>query len=176
MIETVMPIKCMKRLGDLLMPSEFYLVLKQPAPLAGMIYPYYSPWQTLSDEGFHSVVCLTGASPSYNPAPMSILKAVRFKDLCGGTYPDQITIEESELQDIVSAIKSELNLGRGVVVHCTGGTGRTGTVIACTLRALGMPVPDVLHYMQLLNVSRGKYRGWPESEWQSEQVRLWPDN
>lgn len=107
---------------------------------------------------------------------MSILKAVRFKDLCGGTYPDpdQSKIEESELQDIVSAIKSELNLGRGVVVHCTGGTGRTGTVIACTLRELGMPVPDVLHYMNLLNSSRG--RRWPESRWQKQQVEQWPDN
>ena len=52
--------------------------------------------------------------------------------------------------------------------------GRTGTVIACTLRALGLPVADVLDYMKRLNAARGKQPGWPESPWQMQQVKQWP--
>ncbi len=60
-------------------------------------------------------------------------------------------------------------------VHCVAGTGRTDTVIACTLRALGFSLPDVLDDMTRLNVARDRRAGWPESEWQLQQVRRWPD-
>jgi hypothetical protein len=50
------------------------------------------------------------------------------------------------------------------------GTGRTGTVIACTLTALGMGEPDVLNYMGTVNAARRKSPGWPESRWQKDQV------
>jgi hypothetical protein len=63
-----------------------------------------------------------------------------------------------------------LRAGRGVVVHCAGGTGRTGTVIACALASLGVPEADVLEYMATVNAARGKSRGWPESDWQKSQV------
>ena len=74
------------------------------------------------------------------------------------------------LRDVVQAVVEELQAGRGVVVHCAGGTGRTGTVIACTLAALGMPEADVLRYMTTVNAARGKASGWPESDWQKSQV------
>jgi protein-tyrosine phosphatase len=51
-----------------------------------------------------------------------------------------------------------------------GGTGRTGTVIACTLAALGTPENEVLKYMASVNSARRKSPGWPESEWQQLQV------
>jgi protein-tyrosine phosphatase len=63
-----------------------------------------------------------------------------------------------------------LRAGRGVVVHCAGGTGRTGTVIACALAALGLPEADVLDYMATVNAARRTSPGWPESDWQKEQV------
>lgn len=171
---TVVSPVSMKKVAGLATPREFYWVLEQPASLAGMAYPSSSPWQTLASEGFKSVVCLTDTTARYDPNPLEVLRAAKFKDLYGGTYPGEPEREQSALRDIVTAVKSEILLGKGVVVHCAGGTGRTGTVIACTLRAFGLPLPDVLDYMKRLNTARSKQHGWPESEWQLQQVKQWP--
>jgi len=168
------PPMSMKNVPRLATPWEFYWVLEQPGPLAGMAYPRSSPWQTLAGEGFRSVVCLTDSIIRYDPFPLKVLRAVKFKELYRGAYPDEAEAEQTALRDIVGAVRSELIQGKGVVVHCVAGTGRTGTVIACTLRALGLPLPDVLDYMEQLNTARGKPAGWPESEWQLQQVRKWP--
>lgn len=39
---------------------------------------------------------------------------------------------------------------------------------------MGLPLPDVLDYMKRLNAARSKrpdWKGWPESEWQLQQVK-----
>ena len=36
----------------------------------------------------------------------------------------------------------------------------------------GMLEPEVLKYMSTVNAARGKSHGWPESEWQKNQVAL----
>jgi protein-tyrosine phosphatase len=63
-----------------------------------------------------------------------------------------------------------LQAGDGVVVHCAGGTGRTGTVIGCVLRLLGVAAVQVISYLDHLHQARGR-SGWPEAEWQSQVVR-----
>jgi len=50
-------------------------------------------------------------------------------------------------------------------VHCVGGTGRTGTVLAGALRVLGRSADDAIAAV------RGHRPGWPESAWQEQVVR-----
>jgi protein-tyrosine phosphatase len=153
-------------------PQRFYQVLRSPAPLAGMPFPERPSWKAVAAAGFESVVCLTNDTAPYDPSPLRILRAVKFKDLVEGGWPDNPQREAAMLRDVVDAVVEELHTGRGVVVHCAGGTGRTGTVIACALAALGVSEADVLKYMSTVNAARGKSHGWPESDWQKNQVAL----
>ncbi len=51
---------------------------------------------------------------------------------------------EDGIRDFVAATKAELERGGKVVVHCVGGIGRTGTVIACYLISEGMEPEDAI--------------------------------
>lgn len=128
------------------------------------------PWVELQAAGFSSVVCLTESRPSYDPAPLCILYSAAFQDLLGERPPRDPAREADMLFQVVGTVCTELMAGRGVVVHCQGGTGRTGTVIACALRAMGVPYEAINKYMDSVNRSRNKYPGWPESPWQKQQV------
>jgi len=167
---TPIPPEALRSVPGLDSPRRFYQVLRSPAPLAGMPFPERPSWKAIAAAGFESIVCLTSNTAPYDPSPLRILRAVKFKDLVGGSRPDNPEREADLLRDIVQVVVEELRAGRGVAVHCAGGTGRTGTVIACALGALGMPEADVLKYMTTVNSARSKSPGWPESDWQRSQV------
>ena len=151
-------------------PRQFYQILRAPGPLAGMSFPWRPSWKEVAAAGFESIVCLTDNPPPYDPSPLRVLRALKFKDLDGGARPDNPQREADMLRDVVQVVVDELRAGRGVVVHCGGGTGRTGTVLACVLAAFGMPEDEVLKYMATVNAARRKSSGWPESDWQQSQV------
>lgn len=150
--------------------QRFYQVLEQPAPLAGMSFPVGDPWEALASAGFSCVVCLTDDRPPYDPSPLRVLCSARFCDLFGERQPALPAHEEALLDKVVGDVVAVLQDGVGVVVHCAGGTGRTGTVIACVLRRLGLPLGDVRSYMKAVNCGRSKRPGWPESSWQEQQL------
>lgn len=154
-------------------PQHFYAVAMGPGLLAGMSYPHSIQWQSLYTSGYCYVVCLTHDSPTYDPAPLILLYSGQLQDLAGGALPDQPEHEERCIREAVALIQPQVLASRGVVVHCAGGTGRTGTVIACTLKALGVPTPTVFDHMNAVNAARAKYpgwKGWPESTWQREML------
>jgi protein-tyrosine phosphatase len=123
-----------------------------------------------TDAGFDWIVCLTDDTPRYDPSPLRVLRALEFQDLFGGRLPDDPEREAEMLRHVVRVIVDEARAGRGLVVRCAGGTGRTGTVIACALAALGTPEAEVLTYRDNVNAARGESPGWPESDWQGSQV------
>jgi protein-tyrosine phosphatase len=120
-------------------------------------------------KGFSHVICLTDNRPQYDPTPLTIAHAVKLEDLSHGEPPQNPKKEEHLIRQAVSAVAGKFFAGEGIIVHCEGGTGRTGTVIGCFLCAMGIPSSEVLAYLDGLNKSRGR-RGWPESDWQKQIV------
>jgi polymorphic toxin system DSP-PTPase phosphatase-like protein len=158
----------MPRIAGVHSPSDLYWVLKSPAPLAGMRYPRPDfPWRGLSAVGLSGVVAL--APGSYDPSPLKLLFWQRLEDLCHGGNPSDPKKEERLIADAVEITLRSLRSGQGVVVHCIGGRGRTGTVLGAVLRRLGDGFPEVLGYLNRIHKARGK-PGWPESQWQSAFV------
>lgn len=151
-------------------PKDLYWVLQNPAPLAGMTYPSWKvPWQRLYDLGFRHVVCLTHDQPEYDPGPLLIAFSARLEDLIGQRQPHDPPGEARRVAEAASVVLERLKAEQGVIVHCAGGTGRTGTVIGVVLRQLGLPATDTVRYLNRLHRIRGQ-DGWPESPWQADLV------
>lgn len=161
----------MPSIPGLRMPYELYWVLQHPAPLAGMPYPSpRTPWQDIAAAGFRYVICLAGDGPGYDPSPLTITQRIGLQDLYDGSVPRNPEQEERLIREVAQAVARKLQAGDGVVVHCAGGTGRTGTVIGCVLRLLGFSALEVVSYLDNLHKARGR-SGWPESNWQSQLVQ-----
>ena len=134
-----------------------------PALLAGMPYPRpETDWQALHARGFRLVVRLHPGA--YDPAPLAV-RDVALADLYGGALPNDPDAERNRVWEAARVAADAVESGTGVVVHCVGGTGRTGTVVACALRLLGHSADEAIATVQ---AQRPK---WPESPWQEQLVR-----
>lgn len=98
---------------------------------------------------------------------------VELDDLCDGGVPCQPEQEERLVRSIAAQAVEKLEAGEGVIVHCAGGRGRTGTVLGVILRRLGLENGEVLRFLNRVHRLRGT-SGWPEAEWQQEVVRRVP--
>ena len=85
----------------------------------------------------------------------------------------------SEMLLILEAIDAFHENGKCVYVHCWGGVGRTGTVIACWLLRKKLAtqgnVLDFLKSLRCADAERG-YRDSPETEVQKKFVALWNES
>ena len=152
-------------------PMNLYVVLKEPALLAGMSRPGKStPWERIGDAGFSNVVCLSNSKVYYNPYPLKVLFSAELEDLYHGYDPEDPEREEGLIRQATDAIRRKMDEGEGIVIHCVGGIGRTGTVLGCVLRDIGFSADEAINYLDELNKERG-FGGWPETEWQGEMVR-----
>jgi protein-tyrosine phosphatase len=93
------------------------------------------------------------------------VRDVALKDLYGGALPDDPDAERERVWEAARVAADAVEGGAGVVVHCVGGTGRTGTVVACALRLLGRSADEAVATVQ---AHRPR---WPESPWQEQLVR-----
>jgi len=163
-----------KTISGISVPDEFYWVLDSPAALAGMKHPRRGfPWGEVAKEGFARLVALHPGD--YDPAPLTLLSSEKLEDLVHGGPPRSPDREREKIAGIVRSVVAALQAGDGVVVHCVGGRGRTGTVLGCVLRELGHSPGEVVDFLDRVHKARGK-AGWPESPWQGQLVRDWrPD-
>jgi protein-tyrosine phosphatase len=143
--------------------DSLFVVTETPALLAGMAYPEPDMnWQALHDRGFGLVVRLHPGN--YDAAPLEV-RDVTVTDLYGGSSPDDPHAEAERVWEAARIAAAAVERGTGVVVHCVGGTGRTGTVVACALQLLGRSADEAIAVVQTHRPS------WPESPWQEQLVR-----
>jgi protein-tyrosine phosphatase len=136
-----------------------------------MKYPKPSfPWASLKAAGFSHVVSLHPGE--YDSAPLTKIFSERLQDLVDGGPPQNEVHEKQLIRNAVEATIVALRSGQGVVVHCVGGRGRTGTVLGCVLRELGFEADESIRFLDRVHQARGK-TGWPESAWQGSVVRGW---
>ena len=153
-------------------PQELYWVLCHPTTLAGMRYPRPGfPWAALARSGISRVVRLTSDGTSYDPRPLQVAYSAQLEDLVHGSSPRSPRQELQLIREAVGVVREALAHGEGVVVHCAGGRGRTGTVLGATLISLGFAPADVVAHLDLVHKARGT-SGWPESPWQASVLQF----
>jgi protein-tyrosine phosphatase len=60
----------------------------------------------------------------------------------GFFYPNSVPNDSDHLAEILSAIDRRISEGGAVYLHCWGGVGRTGLVVACWLQEHGRTPDD----------------------------------
>ena len=161
----------MPAFANLNCPRDLYVVCEDPVMICGMRRPDYSfDWENLYGHGVSNVIRLNEKEcGAYDSSPIRIAYSGQLEDLYGGGLPSE---PETESEKISAAVASSIHCienGEGIVVHCLGGRGRTGTVLGCLLVHLGFVPEVVVGYLDDLHKARGK-PGWPESPWQAEIV------
>ncbi len=112
------------------MKSVFWLI---PGKLTGRSGPDYAPWSLpeLYDAGFRAVVNLSEFEPSYADFEAAQL-SVHWTPLAN-SYPADEEAEISCLENLPGTfhfLKSQIDAGQPVLVHCAWGRDRTGLLLS----------------------------------------------
>ncbi len=162
-----------ERSATLVEPREYSVawpLLSQP-PVAGMPYPNMSEreWRELAEMGYKRVLALhRRKSGDYDCSPLERLDPIELEDQIHRQRPSHPDREWDRIDAAVHAVLDSIDDEVGIVVHCEGGRGRTGTVLACVLRELGLPAECARKEVE----RRG---GELESPWQRAVVSSWPN-
>ncbi|MGH9001129.1 MAG: hypothetical protein ACRDY7_17260 [Acidimicrobiia bacterium] len=138
------------KLATLSVPGDFYWVRLRPTPLAGMPAPGANfPWAAAAEAGFRNVVSLQEHRPRYSSCPLAG-HWLPLEDLFGKPAPDNPDADAQQVERAVSLVGQLLHAG-GVIVHCTGGRGRTGTVLGGSLVRQGISPSDATAWLDRLH-------------------------
>ncbi len=96
--------------------------------------------QALRNAGVDEVVCLMGAREMERAGLAGEATAARAAGIAFTHFAiGDMGVPGAALgADLVRRIANDLSTARSVVVHCRAGIGRTGLVIACVLREIGL--------------------------------------
>jgi len=148
---------------------HFRMQLTGFPPIIAMRQPGLdTAWVELYDLGVRSVLRLAVTLPRYDPSPLALLGEILLEDQFEGGDEAAEVAEEELVNKAVRLLEAGLGNG-GVVIHCVGGRGRTGTVIGGFLHAHGLPAHVVVPMLDSAYIAAGR-PGWPESDWQGEVI------
>jgi len=125
------------------------------------------PWYHLEALDLGYVLRLASEAPAYDPTPLKLLPEVELEDLAHGYPPSAPSTEAARIEMAAEMLLNVLPES-GVVVHCIGGRGRTGTVIGRALCLAGIASPTRVSETLNEAYKRVGKDGWPEAEWQYE--------
>jgi protein-tyrosine phosphatase len=118
------------------------------AAMPGRLQPYAAFLADARRAGLTQVVCLTSLdevaaeSPAYHTAITQGQLPWQWRHLPMRNFG--LADDEAAWDATVRTIADDLRAGQSVLLHCAAGIGRTGTVAACVLRALGVPAAEAL--------------------------------
>jgi len=78
--------------------------------------------------------------------------------------PDMTAPTPSQIEEFMQFARQNIEEGRPVVLHCYGGSGRTGTMIACYLVHKGRAAKEAIRQVRRI------HPGAIETRWQEEAV------
>jgi ADP-ribosylglycohydrolase len=89
---------------------------------------------------------------------------------------NSVPSDASRLAEILFTIDRRLRQGGAVYVHCWGGVGRTGLVVACWLQEHGRTPKAALDELRTLwkATAKSAWRESPETSEQVDWVKTWP--
>jgi len=155
-------------IGNLDIPHDVWWAVNEP-PLIGSVYPRPDfDFGAFAAHGVFSVVNLHDDLPTYDPSPLRFLWCGALTDLRTDVAPHAPDREKALYQHIAHLVAAELCFGRGVLVHCLGGRGRTSAIIGLAMLYMGINQATIQDFLASVHAARGKFKpyGWSDSSWQ----------
>ena len=152
-------------LAPRLIEHGFWEIPGIPAPFAGMPYPTTEKARLIPFPRYQGIFCLADEETDYDAGPLRKLGCVCLEDLSSGGNPADPVGEGMVTIRVIRQVVAELLAGRGVVVHCWGGIGRSGFIAAGVLVAFGRAPEEATRIVNRAT-SKAGLGSWPESGWQ----------
>ncbi len=112
----------------------------------------------LKEHGIGAVVTLTESPLAAHAFQESAIHYLHIP------IPDMTAPTQSQIDEFILFAQTNIQNGRPIAVHCLGGSGRTGTMVACYLVSKGYSPQEAIRLVR-------KYRPSAiETHWQEEAI------